>query len=92
MSWPLLAAAIALYLAWGCAALAMDRHWKALVGSAARHPVRRLRWLAAALAALAAGLCLWRDGAAFGLLLWSGLLCVSVWMVVLTLAWRDRRP
>lgn len=78
-------AAIALYAAWACAALAMPSHWHALIGSS-EPPQLALRTLAVLLAIVALGLCLARDGAAFGILLWACLVCANAWLVVLTLA------
>ena len=81
----LLLAAIAAYAAWACAALAMPSHWQSLIGSPVP-PRVALRTLAVLLAIVALALCVLRDGAAFGILLWACLVCANAWLVVLTMS------
>lgn len=86
----LITATAAGYLAFACLALAMPRHWSAATGrrDAAAPPRRRLRRLGFALLAGACGLCVGRDGPAFGSLLWLVLMSVTAVALALTLAWR----
>ena len=73
-------------------ALSQERHLETV--SAGQQPgpstspsaLRRWRLQGAALLALALGLCLWQDGAAFGSLLWLMLLSASALAVALQLS------
>lgn len=77
-------------------ALSQERHLDTVSVSAGHHPtpgptpgsptLRRWRLRGAALLALALGLCLWQDGAAFGSLLWLMLLSASALAVALQLS------
>lgn len=76
----------AAYSGWLCVALAMraDRRRLEDGPSTQAAPVACLRILAVVLAAVSFALCVLRDGAAFGSLLWLCLLCVGAWLTVLT--------
>lgn len=85
----LLSACLASYAGFACLALAMHEHWERMGwrrdGSAAP------RWLRAAgpcLLLLAYGLCVWRDGASFGSLLWIVLISAASIAVAFTITWR----
>jgi hypothetical protein len=83
----LVLAAIAIYAAWVCAAWAMPRHWSVLRGSQPRPPpAALLRTGALLLATGSLGLCVARDGPAFGVLSWLCLTCVGAWLSALTQA------
>ena len=78
-------------------ALSQERHRDTVC--AGQHPspttpspatLRRWRLRGAALLALALGLCLWQDGAAFGSLLWLMLLSASALAVALQLSFGPR--
>ncbi|OIJ43273.1 DUF3325 domain-containing protein [Massilia timonae] len=85
----LLSACLASYAGFACLALAMHEHWERMGwrrdGSAAP------RWLRPAgpcLLLLAYGLCVWRDGASFGSLLWIVLISAASIAVAFTITWR----
>ncbi|MGJ7484068.1 DUF3325 family protein [Variovorax sp. LT2P21] len=82
----LVLAAIAIYAAWVGAAWALPRHWEVLCGPQRPPPTALLRTGALVLAILALGLCVARDGPAFGTLLWLCLACVGAWLSALTQA------
>ncbi|HET6719294.1 MAG TPA: DUF3325 domain-containing protein [Rhodocyclaceae bacterium] len=87
----LLAAGLAGYGAWACLALALPRHWVAANGERgafAPAPKRALRASGGALLGLAYALCWYRDGAAFGSVLWLLLMTAVAFAVAFTLAWR----
>lgn len=94
----LLAAGLASYGAWACLALAMPRHWAAANDRAAANGERGafasapagLRPGGCALQALAYALCWYRDGPAFGSVLWLLLMATAAFAVAFTLAWRPR--
>lgn len=71
-------------------ALSQERHLETVSASpgptASPSTLRRWRLQGAALLALALGLCLWQDGAAFGSLLWLMLLSASALAVALQLS------
>lgn len=77
-------------LGMACLALSQERHRDALDIGRHRPPthaiLRRWRLQGAALLALALGLCLWQDGAAFGSLLWLMLLSAGALAVALQLS------
>lgn len=81
----LVLATIAIYAAWVCAAWAMPRHWAVLRGPQSP-PTALLRTGALLLATGSLGLCVARDGPAFGVLLWLCLTCVGAWLSALTQA------
>jgi uncharacterized membrane protein YeaQ/YmgE (transglycosylase-associated protein family) len=81
----LVLAAIAIYAAWVCAAWAMPRYWEVLRGRQPP-PTALLRTGALLLVAGSLGLCVARDGPAFGVLLWLCLGCVGAWLSALTQA------
>jgi hypothetical protein len=88
----LLAAAALCYGGLACLALAMPDHWLQAGGredaaAALRRPLRRG---AALLLACAYALCVTRDGASFGTLLWVVLVSACAIGVALTLTWRPR--
>jgi hypothetical protein len=76
----------------GCAALALslDRHWRQVTAQPLAPPASavRLRCAGAAGLCIALMLACWRDGAAFGVLLWTLSLPACALGVALTLAWR----
>jgi len=87
----LLAACLASYGGFACLALAMLDHWEQ--ASHARGRAAAPRWLRPAglcLLGLAYGLCVWRDGASFGSLLWAVLISAAAIAVAFTLTWRNR--
>lgn len=88
----LLAAALASYAGFACLALAMPRHWSSASGRrAGASPYRSsLRTCGALLLLLSLALCVYRDGAAFGAVLWTVLISFAAVGVALTLAWRPR--
>jgi len=77
-------------LGMACLALSQERHRDTLGIGRHRPPtpatLRRWRLQGAALLALALGLCLWQDGAAFGSLLWLMLLSAGALAVALQLS------
>lgn len=88
----LLAAGLLAYAGFACLALAMPDHRFLLRDRAALLPSPRLlRWLAVALLGGAYGLCLYRDGASFGSLLWLVLISAAGLAVAFTLTWRAAR-
>ena len=82
----LVLAAIAIYAAWVGAAWALPRHWEVLCGPQRPPPTALLRTVASVLVAWSLGLCVARDGPAFGVLVWLCLTCVGAWLSVLTQA------
>ena len=88
----LLAAALACYGGFACLALAMPDHWEQAGGrpGAADGLRRPLRVRGYALLGLAFALCLTRDGASFGTLLWAVLTTAAAMAVAFTLTWRPR--
>ncbi len=80
-------------LGFAALALSQQQHWAMVkrAGKAARPPAGLLRLCGALLLILAAIPAILRDGAAFGLLVWSGLLTVSALLVVVFLTRRHRR-
>lgn len=89
----MLFAVLAAYGACACLALAMPDHWQSAGGSLEDHGARRqhLRLSGASLLGIALALCLWRDGASFGLMLWAFLMPASGIAVALTLTWYPTR-
>lgn len=88
----LLLASLASYAGFACLALAMPEHWEKAGGNADRQPRlgRRLRWSGALMLCMALAICIWRDGAGFGSLLWGVLMSAGGIAVALTLTWRPR--
>lgn len=88
----LIGAGMSSYAAFACFALAMPDHWQQAGGEPAAWTARRrgLRPSGTALLALAYALCAWRDGAAFGSLLWAMLASAGALAVAFTLTWRPR--
>ncbi|WP_343729763.1 DUF3325 domain-containing protein [Duganella sp.] len=88
----LLLAGLASYTGFACIALAMPDYWERAGGDSAGHaPLRRpLRASGGLLLCLALALCLWRDGASFGSLLWMILLTAGAIAVAFTLTWRPQ--
>ncbi|QGZ38149.1 uncharacterized protein DUF3325 [Pseudoduganella flava] len=86
----LLAAAALCYGGFACLALAMPDHWVQAGGrqEAAATLCRPLRRAGAMLLAAAYALCVCRDGASFGTLLWVVLVSAGALAVALTLTWR----
>lgn len=87
----LLAACLASFGGFACLALAMPDHWEQLNHS--RERAAAPHWLRPAglcLLGLAYGLCVWRDGASFGSLLWAVLISAAAIAVAFTLTWRNR--
>jgi len=88
----LIAASLACYSGFAGLALAMPRHWAAASGQRVTAAPHR-RWLRPSgfsMLALAYALCVHRDGASFGSVLWAVLLPAAAVAVALTLAWRPR--
>lgn len=88
----LVAACLAAYGGFACLALAMPEHWARVSGqegdvSPHRHLLRPLGF---GLLAAAYVLCLWRDGAAFGSVLWTVLGAAAGMAVAFTLTWRPQ--
>lgn len=85
----LLLAALAGYGGFACLALAMPDYWLRAGGTLEDHAVRgrHLRLFGVPVLCMSAAACLWRDGAGFGLLLWTLMLSASAIAVALTLAW-----
>ena len=88
----LIAACLAAYGGFACLALAMPEHWARVSGQEGDvSPHRgRLRPLGFGLLAAVYLLCLWRDGAAFGSVLWVVLGAAAAMAVALTLTWRPK--
>lgn len=86
----LAAACLAAYCGFACLALAMPEHWARVSGqeSDVSPHRRRLRPVGFGLLAVAYLLCLWRDGAGFGSVLWVVLGAAAAMAVALTLTWR----
>lgn len=86
----LLAACLASYGGFACLALAMPDHWEQVIGGPRRAAAPRwLRRAGLCLLGLAYGLCVWRDGASFGSLLWAVLISAAAIAVAFTLTWRN---
>lgn len=88
----LMLAALASYLGFACLALAMPRHWAEAGGPRLRPapPRQRLRGCGFALLGIAYALIVYRDGPAFGSVLWVVLLTAAAIAVALTLGWRPQ--
>jgi hypothetical protein len=88
----LLLAGAAGYGGFACLALAMPDHWARAGGAVEDHARRgrRLRLAGALMLCVALAICIWRDGASFGAILWVILLTASAIGVALTLTWRPR--
>lgn len=86
----LLAACLASYGGFACLALAMPEHWQQMAGKLERAAAPRwLRRAGLCLLGVAYGLCVWRDGASFGSLLWLVLISAAAIAVAFTLTWRS---
>lgn len=86
----LLAAAVsANYGAFACLALAMPEHWSRAGGQAGNLVLRRRRLRSTGFLMLGAAyvLCICRDGASFGSLLWGVSVSAAALAVALTLTW-----
>ena len=85
----LLCAGVGGYSGFACLALAMPEHWERAGGNPDRQAprARALRRCGAAMLSLAFAVCVWRDGAAFGTLLWAILMSASALAVAFTLTW-----
>ena len=88
----LLLASAASYAGFACFALAMPDHWESAGGDPGEQGARRhgLRLTGSVMLSLALALCVWRDGASFGPLLWVLLMSASAIAVALTLTWYPR--
>lgn len=88
----LLIACAASYTGFACMALAMPDHWTRAGGVADRPATRarRLRRVGAVILGIACALCIMRDGASFGIILWIVLMSASAIAVALTLTWHPR--
>lgn len=88
----LLCASIAGYAGFACLALSMPDNWAKAGGAADGHAGRRpgLRLCGALMLCATLALCIWRDGASFGAMLWIILLTASAIAVAFTLTWRPR--
>jgi hypothetical protein len=86
------AAGLAAYGGFACLALAMPEHWARASGEESAVSPHRplLRPLGFTLLAAAYLLCFWRDGAAFGSVLWIVLGAAAGMAVAFTLTWRPR--
>lgn len=86
----LLAAGLVSYCGFACLALAMTDHWAQVNGQHEGAAPRRLRLAGFALLGVAYALCVYRDGASFGSLLWTVLMSAAAIAVALTLTWRPK--
>lgn len=88
----LLFASFASYTGFACLALAMPEHWERAGGDAADQPMlrQRLRLSGAVMLCMAFAICIWRDGASFGTILWGVLISASAIAVAFTLTWRPQ--
>lgn len=68
-------------------ALSQRQHWKAVVGTIADRKPRRLRWTGGILLGLSLLTALYRDGPAFGAILWVVVLIIAASAAVATLTW-----
>ena len=84
----LLALLLLLTLGFALLARSQARHRPAAASPAAR---AALRWIGYGLVALGLPLAWWRDGGAFGSLLWACLLSPAAFAVTAALSWRARR-
>ena len=69
-------------------ALSQRQHWKAVVGTIADRKPRRLRWTGGILLGLSLVTALYRDGPAFGAILWVVVLIIAASAAVATLTWQ----
>jgi hypothetical protein len=85
----LLFASLAGYSGFACLALAMPEHWANAGGDPDGQATRRhrLRLSGAMMLCMACAVCIWRDGASFGILLWTLLMSASAIAVTFTLTW-----
>ncbi|TXG01533.1 DUF3325 domain-containing protein [Massilia arenae] len=84
----LLLACLTSYAGFACLALAMGEHWERMGWR--REGTAAPRWLRPAglcLLLLAYGLCVWRDGASFGSLLW--IVLISAASIAVAFTWRS---
>lgn len=80
------------YAGFACFALALPDHWEQMGGRPGHAPAARaLRAAGLSLLTMALGLCLWRDGAGFGSLLWMLMISAAALAVAFTLTWRTTR-
>ncbi len=88
----LLIALGASYTGFACMAVAMPDHWSRAGGNPHRPAThaRKFRRAGAALLCLALTLCILRDGAGFGVILWAVSMSASAIAVALTLTWHPR--
>jgi hypothetical protein len=88
----LLFAGLAGYAGFACLALAMPDYWTRAGGAGAGHAgrIHGLRLTGALMLCLSLSLCIWRDGASFGAILWTILLTAGAIAVAFTLTWRPR--
>jgi hypothetical protein len=81
------------YLGFALLALSQPRNWAIAMRpkpfNATYVPV--LRVIGSLLLALSLALALWRDGPAFGAILWAVMLAVASMFVVATLSWQNMR-
>jgi hypothetical protein len=83
---------VASFCGFACLALAMPRHWREASGQRVDIAPHR-RWLRPCgflLPGIAYLLCVYRDGASFGSVLWVVLISVAAITTTLTLAWRPQ--
>lgn len=69
-------------------ALSQHQHWKAIVGTIADRKPRWLRWTGGILLGLSLVTALYRDGPAFGAILWVAVLMIAGVTSVTTLTWQ----
>lgn len=79
-------------VAHACFALTMPRHWREASQRASSTPPHPRRLRSAGFAALGGclALCIWRDGAGFGIVLWVMLVSAAAFLVALLLSWRPQ--
>jgi hypothetical protein len=88
----LLALIIVLQIGFASLALSQDRNWRRVVVAPLPAQAGRtaLRTVGSTLLGLGLPLALWRDGPAFGSLMWVMLLSMAAATVTLILSWRPR--
>lgn len=86
----LFAALLASLVGMGWFALAMEAHWRQVLGDAGRRPPVRLRVLGALALASSLALCMRVDHPTMAALVWVMSLAAAALTIALTLAWRAR--
>lgn len=69
-------------------ALSQHQHWQAVFGTTMGHKPLRLRWMGGILLGLSLVTALYRDGPAFGAILWIVVLMIAAGAAVATLTWQ----